>query len=191
MFVFRAPITHIDIPTLSYRDIAIATPQKAALGIDTDIALSSASNLLTPQHVHLQAQQTEFDWINNTNAFQRIKHLVTLKDNWDGYGAPKFTRHKVERALELFSAIYSYFIYRDLSFSCFSPFIAPCSDGAILFEWVGKKFPDRDLEIYVPAHLDKPFEYLRNDQDIETEGFLSEPKEVLPLLSWLFGITDS
>jgi hypothetical protein len=189
MFVLRAPTTHIDTSGLPGRDTVIAATQTRAVDIDT--ALTSKSNLPTLQHVHLQAQQTEFDWINNTNAFQRIKHLVTLKDNWDGYGAPKFARHQVERALELFSAIYSYFIDKDLSFSHFSPFIAPCSDGAILFQWVGKRFPDRDLEIYVPAHPDQPFEYLKNDQGTEAEGVLSAPKEVLPLLSWLFEITDS
>ncbi len=188
MFVVKASITHIDSPSLSRRDIAIAAPQPVAAGVDT--ALSSMSNLQTPQHAHLQARQTEFDWINNTNAFQRLKHLVTLKDNWDGYGATKFTRQQVERALDLFSVVYSYFISRDLNFSHVSPFIAPCSDGAILFEWAGKRFPDRDLEIYVPADLDKPFEYLKTDQK-EAEGVLSDPKEVLPLLSWLFKITDS
>ena len=101
---------------------------------DKDIVLSKS----TIKNIeHLKVHQAEFDWTSNTNAFQRLTHLNTLQDNWDGYGAEGFSRQHIYRALDLFEVTRSYFNGNNMSFSRLSPFIAPCSDGAILFEWSG------------------------------------------------------
>jgi hypothetical protein len=121
----------------------------------------------------------------NTNAFQRLKHLITLKDNWDGYGAKRFTIQHIRRALDLFAIVQSHFNDRELNFSHLSPFVAPCSDGAILFEWGGKRFPERELEIFVPANPDDPFEYLKNYDDINEDGSFTETNLTHTLLEWL------
>jgi len=133
----------------------------------------------------LQTSQSEFDWIVNTNPFQRLRNLLTLEDNWDGYGAPKFSRAQVGKALNLYSSIYSYYLEKEINFSQLTPFIAPGSDGSILFEWAGQRFPGRELEIFVPSTVEDKFEYLKFKDDQDTEGkFLIQ--EIDALLDWLF-----
>ncbi len=121
----------------------------------------------------------------NTNSFQRIKDLLTFENNWDGYGAPKFSRLQISRALELCSRIYDYYLSQEIKFSQNAPFIAPCSNGFILFEWGGRRFPDKELEIFVPSAMDSPLEYLKSAEDIEEEeNFCID--EIVSLLDWLF-----
>jgi len=109
------------------------------------------SQLLHP--TSLKTSQAEFDWVGNRNAFQRLRNLLTLEKNWDNYGAPPFLRPQVARAFELYSDIYSYYLSKEMNFSPFAPFIAPCSNGAILFEWAGRRFPSRELELFVPSAM--------------------------------------
>lgn len=144
----------------------------------TEITVSSPSKSLI-------IRPAEFDWVENTNPFQRLKNLLTLENNWDGYGAPKFSRPQIQRALDLYSSIYHYYISKKINFSQNSPFIAPCSDGSILFEWGGKRFPTKELEIFVSSDIDSPFEYLKSAEDIEEEKKFSID-EVTYLLDWLF-----
>lgn len=148
-------------------------------------SLANAENTGLLHHSGLIASQVEFDWAKNTNPFQRIKNLLTFEDNWDGYGAPKFSRIQINRALELYSRIYAYYLSQEINFSQNAPFIAPCSNGSILFEWVGKRFPDKELEIFVPSDLESPLEYLKSAEDIEEEkNFYID--EIVSLLDWLF-----
>ncbi len=134
---------------------------------------------------NLRTSQTQFDWIHNTNTFQRLRNLLTLDENWDGYGASRFLRPQVSRAFDLYSDIYNYYLSRSTNFSQLSPFIAPCSDGAILFEWAGRRFPSRELEIFVPSTMESPLEYLKCTDDAEEEGSFSS-EGVIALLDWLF-----
>jgi len=117
-----------------------------------------------------------------------IKNLLELKHNWDGYGAYKFTKSHIDRALELYSAIHNYYLTNQIDLSLL-PFIAPCSNNYILFDWTGKKFTDKELEIYVSCYLDAPLEYLkeeyRDTSNSEEEGCFSMEK-VNTLLDWLF-----
>jgi hypothetical protein len=98
MFVARPsiftnkPLTHVD----EYKDVAI-TALFRQISDDIDIALSKPKS--TIKNVELKVHQPEFDWISNTNAFQRLKHLDTLQDNWDGYGAAGFSRQHIHRAI--------------------------------------------------------------------------------------------
>jgi len=141
------------------------------------------SQLLHP--TSLKTSQTDFDWVGNRNAFQRLRNLLTLEKNWDNYGAHPFLRPQVARAFELYSDIYSYYLSREMNFSQLAPFIAPCSNGAILFEWAGRRFPSRELEIFVPSAMEATLEFLKGADDLEEEGtFIAD--EVNGLLNWLF-----
>ena len=184
MFVARQsiftnkPLTQVD----GHEDVAI-TAHFRPMSDDIDVALSKPKS--TIKNVELKVHQYEFDWISNTNAFQRLKHLNTLQDNWDGYGAAGFSRQHIHRALDLSEVTRSYFNANNMSFSHLSPFIAPCSDGAILFEWCGKRFPDRQLVIFVPANLEQPFEYLKSDCDSDEDGNFIDVGFANTLLKWL------
>jgi hypothetical protein len=149
------------------------------------VSPTASENLTISHHASLQTSQIGFDWISNTNAFQRLKNLQTLEDNWDGYKASKFSREQVSRAFDLYSSIYDYYLAKEMKFSQLSPFIAPASDGSILFEWAGKRFPTRELEIFVPSATEGGFEYLKCDSSQEDEGNLSL-QEIESLLDWLF-----
>lgn len=163
-------------------DLAINALSKPRANDIEDIVLSKS----TINNIeHLKVHQAEFDWISNTNAFQRLTHLNTLQDNWDGYGAAGFSRQHIHRALDLFEVTRGYFNANNISFSRLSPFIAPCSDGAILFEWGGKRFPDRQLEIFVPANLEQPFEYLKSDHESDDDGNFTDVGFTRSLLEWL------
>lgn len=130
-------------------------------------------------------QQEPFDWVRTISAYQRITHLAKLEDKWDGYNAPKFTKAQIEQALNLYSTIITYSINRGLSRSKVEPFIAPASDGTILFEWAGKRFPVRQLEIYVSSETVPNFEYFKIEGDFEEENQLNLDRLYL-ILDWLF-----
>ena len=90
-------------------------------------------------------------------------------------------------ALTLYSNLRTYCIYKRIDFLTVEPFVAPCSDGTILFEWAGKRFPSRQLEIYIPVDGVATFEYLKtdgeNEEEIEGEFNL---EQLYSILDWLF-----
>ena len=130
-------------------------------------------------------KQEAFEWAKTTDAYQRIIHLSDLEDRWDGYDAPRFSREQIDRALTLYSKIRDYSISRGLSFSRVEPFIAPGSDGTILLEWAGKRFPRRQLEVYVPREAADKFEYLKTGGDTEEESQFNLDG-LSTILDWLF-----
>lgn len=154
----------------------------------------------------IKTQPKGFDWINNTDPLERINHLSDLEKNWDGYNAPRFFEVHQSRARTL----YYYFalaidklylhtysmMYKDILNSKdfgVKPFVAPCSDGSILFEWSGKRFPDKQLEILIPADENSPLEYLKSSDNFEEEGIINNflfgeqfQKEFEELINWLF-----
>lgn len=133
----------------------------------------------------VERKQEFFDWVKTTDAYQRIIHLSELEDKWDGYNAPTFSKAQIERALILYSAIRTYYINRELDLSKMEPFVAPSSDGTILFEWGGKRFSVRQLEVYVPRIEAYLFEYLKTEGDSESEGEFNL-EGLYPILDWLF-----
>jgi hypothetical protein len=139
------------------------------------------------QDVFKQLKPKEsFDWQNNQNAFQRLKCLSELPEKWDGYSAPTFPRHQINRSIEIFQSIQDYSRKHNIDWRKLEPFIAPSSDGNILFEWSGQRFNHRTLEIYVPQELDFSLEYLKTDirLDSDTEGEC-QTNQVSDLLDWL------
>lgn len=133
-----------------------------------------------------QVSQPQFDWVGNTNTFQRVIGLLSLPDNWDGYGAKTFSRQQVQRALDLYSKIYQYYLENKVDFSQLYPFVSPCSDSSILLEWSGNRFPKKQLEIFVSSDVeDALFECLKSTEQDEEEVSVSLG-EVVQLLDWLF-----
>jgi len=164
--------------SLSRRDGAVSELSRSPSDFGTSATKFSHS-------AHLRTSQVAFDWARNTNPFQRLKNLLTLEESWDGYGAPRFLRPQAVRAFDLYSNIYNYSLSRRINFSQLFPFIAPCSNGAILFEWAGRRFSHRELEIFVPSAMESPLEFLKCADDLEEEGtFVAD--EVNTLLDWLF-----
>ena len=133
--------------------------------------------------------EKSFDWKDNQNAFQRLIHLADLPDKWDGYSASKFSRHQINRAIEIFQSIQDYSKEFKIDWKKIEPFIAPSSNGSILFEWSGKRFDLRNLEIYVPLEIKQSLEYLKTDiglnHDIEGEF---QASQISDLLDWLVKI---
>lgn len=168
--------------SLSRRDGAVSELTKSP---SNDSGTSATKSPLDSHSAHLRTSQVAFDWARNTNPFQRLKNLLTLEENWDRYDAPRFLRPQVVRAFDLYSNIYNYYLSNGINFSQLFPFIAPCSNGAILFEWGGKRFPHRELEIFVPPAMESPLEFLKGADDLEEEGTF-EADEVNTLLDWLF-----
>ncbi|MCL1464542.1 hypothetical protein [Argonema galeatum] len=130
-------------------------------------------------------KQEPFDWVKTTNAYQRIIHLSDLEDKWDGYNAPTFSKTQINRALSLYASIRSYSINRGINLPKIEPFVAPASDGTILFEWGGKRFPVRQLEVYVSREEADLFEYLKTEGDSESEEEFNL-EGLYPILDWLF-----
>lgn len=130
-------------------------------------------------------KQEEFDWRKDRNAYQRIIHLSDLDDKWDGYNAPQFSKKQVDLSLTLYSHLRSYCIDRNIDFAKIEPFVAPCSDGMILFEWSGKRFPSKQLEIYVSSSNQYAFEFLKTEGDSDVEGEFNID-ELYLILDWLF-----
>ncbi|NMG09031.1 hypothetical protein [Brasilonema sp. UFV-L1] len=162
-------------PTYTKSAVPLSAASKAALKFlsSNGVYVIRGSSLF----IDTRKQQV-FDWQKNTNAYQRIVHLSDLEDKWDGYDAPKFSKEQIDLALNLYSNLRTYCINRGLDFSKVEPFIAPCSDGMVLFEWAGKRFPFRQLEIYIPLEAEDKLEYLKTEgnSDIEGEFYLEEVK---------------
>jgi hypothetical protein len=182
MFYTKVTNNNSSKTPLSRRDGAVSELSRSPLG---DFGTSATKIPLSSHSANLRTSQVAFDWARNTNPFQRLKNLLTLEENWDRYGAPRFLRPQVVRAFELYSNIYSYYLSKEMNFSQFAPFIAPCSNGAILFEWAGRRFPERELEIFVPSSMESPLEFLKCEDNLEQEGTF-EANQVNTLLDWLF-----
>ncbi|MBD2774319.1 hypothetical protein [Iningainema tapete] len=186
-------VTYIEnySPSLAYRSVKLVqvNPNQGistAYYSVTPIRTQSQSNNNFP--VFAGSSQKEFDWINIKNAFQRIIHLRDLEENWDGYGAPKFSESHIRRVLDIYSMLSNYFSSKALSLEFVNIFVAPSSDGSVLLEFYGRLFESRELEIYVPSSLQQPLSFLKVDEDsnFEDEDEIPDSK-VAELLDWLIG----
>jgi hypothetical protein len=144
---------------------------------------ASAVKLSSPVRI---ATQKGFDWKKNRNPYQRIIHLRDLATNWDHYGASPFSKTQIRKSLDVYSAVISFLLARHLNLSQGEPFIAPGSNGKVLFEWAGSRFPVRQLEIEVSSDA-SDLEFLKVSQNFEEEGTINEA-QIESLLSWLFEV---
>lgn len=135
---------------------------------------------------YLNKSHSDFDWRTTLNPFQRIYNLRYLDDNWDGYGASRFSNIVIKRSLELYSAFQNYIAENRLDFELSKPFVAPCSDGSVLFEWAGRNHKSKNLEVYI--HEDKSdVEYLQINLVTEDENCGCLPlSQIYSLFDWLF-----
>jgi hypothetical protein len=88
-------------------------------------------------------------------SLNRIVSFSNFERNWDSYGAEPFKPATIARALYLFTNILEGIEQRRKSVPL--PFIAPCSDGGIQFEW---ETCNKELTIVVPPDASQPLEYL-------------------------------
>ncbi len=180
------PVTNISLATIAEQIDFFSIFQSVFLKANS----LHLNDVYIPQDTSLfidTRKQSVFDWRKNTNAYQRIIHLSDLEDKWDGYNAPRFFTDQIDLALTLYSHLRTYCIRRGLDFSKVEPFIAPCSDGMVLFEWAGNRFPQRQVEIYVSTSAEHPFEYLKTEGESDVEGEF-HLEELYPILDWLFKI---
>lgn len=176
-------------PSFAYQDLTL-------LPISLNQRVSKAYNSVKPiinqpqssysLAVFAGSPQEDFDWINTKNAFQRIIHLRDLEDNWDGYGASKFSASHIHRVLEIYSIIFDYFSNKNFSLEQVNLFVAPSSDGSVLLEFSGELYQSKELEIYIPSSWQKPLVFLKIDEssDVEEENEILD-SQVTELLEWL------
>ncbi|MEA5470569.1 hypothetical protein [Spirulina sp. 06S082] len=156
-------------------------------GFETETRLNTStySNYMELESVEFRQNQTEFDWSKNTNPFDRISHLRDLQENWDNYGAPSFSEQQINRAIRIYLQFLDYSFSQQDNYLDIRPFVAPSSDGSILLEWGGNRFPIRQLELYIPADLESDLQYLKSSAIDDEEGDINENK-LSVLFSWLF-----
>lgn len=149
---------------------------------------STLFNYIQLESISYDINKNEFDWINNINPLDRIYHLRNLPENWDNYGASGFSEEHIERAKKIYLQFIEYSFSLQEQLLDIRPFVAPCSDGSILFEWAGKRFPIRQLEIYIPRDINSNLLYLQSSDNFEDEAEISESCLSI-LFNWLFGKT--
>lgn len=127
--------------------------------------------------------------ISDTNIINStIIDFLNLEDRWDGYTAPVFKQSHIERALQLVRDIHDYCTRMYIDYTKIQPFVAPCSNGDILFDMTGIRFPIRELEIYIPSSIVKDLEFLMIDNtthDLHIEGSICSEYTLNYLLDWL------
>ena len=113
-----------------------------------------------------------------------IRVFADLEENWDSYGAVPITSDTITRALDLVDRLAVILLghYSDIP----EPFVAPCSDGGIQFEWDND---GRELEIVVsPDRL--PLRYFHIQGDEEGSGIISPDTQLKSLMDWLVGASS-
>lgn len=119
---------------------------------------------------------------------KKLLEISNLPHNWDGYNSSIFPRCQVDRAERLYIRICNYYESKGIDIETMTPFVAPCSgiNGDILFDWCGDRFPDKELEVYIPKDKEVMIHYLKSDSEGELEGNTLE-NDLSELLDWLFG----
>jgi len=112
-------------------------------------------------------------------SINRIASFSDFKENWDSYGAKPIQSLTIARAINLFSVIVDE-IGR-LGKAVPLPFIAPCSDGGIQFEW---EMCNKELTIVIPPNISQSLEYLwvyslATDEEHEKEGIFGTDKQAI------------
>ena len=138
-----------------------------------------------PQLNNLVFANKQFDW-STSNPYQRINHLRDLEDNWDGYGAPKFSEPHIQRTIDIYLEISNYCEIKNLNIERLNLFVAPGSDGSVLLEFSSELFKSRELEVWIPSLPEKQLSFLKFDDNsqFEEEGEIAD-SEFIQLLEWL------
>lgn len=117
---------------------------------------------------------------------ERLKSFKSLNAGWDSYGAKPIEWSVINRAIEFVCHVL-YDIDSQNKDVVPHPFIAPCSDGSIQFEW---STCYKELTLSIPEKETKPIEYLKADmtsgEEKEEEGEASSINDIVSLVTdWL------
>lgn len=112
------------------------------------------------------------------DAIRKITELSKLPGNWDSYGAATINEKTIERAIDFILDLMNIKELLKLD----QPFVLPCPDGSIQFEWY---YENKELEIEIPYPSEEQVGFLRKYGDILEEGSCSY-KEAIEQLHWLF-----
>lgn len=114
----------------------------------------------------------------------RVRDFADLEENWDSYGAVCIAYDTITRALELVDRLA--IILSGHNKNIQEPFVTPCPDGGIQFEWDND---GRELEIVVsPDRL--PLRYFHIQGDEEGSGIISPDTQLKSLMDWLVGASS-
>ncbi len=102
------------------------------------------------------------DWLDPV--LQRINHLLTLQDGWDGPGSLGINADVALRALQLLSQV--------AGENTRSPSISPGRDGGLQFAWYAREL---DLEIDIPRTGKPTISLYDRDLDTDSELKLTSP----------------
>jgi hypothetical protein len=112
----------------------------------------------------------------------RLKHLATLPQNWDSYGAAPINPKTIERVRSILREIIAAGA-KDIPL----PFIAPANDGTLVLEW--KTGGGKELILDVP-HGDELISFLLvepqgPEAEKKTEGVIGEPWTLVEVIGRL------
>ncbi len=115
--------------------------------------------------------------LNFSDTIRKICELGNLHDNWDSYGAYRINENTIERAVDFLLYIIN---NRNLS-SINQPYVLPCPNGSIQFEW---NYGRKDLEIMIPNNSQEQIVFVR-DEDSNIEEGKTDHRGAILQIYWL------
>ena len=117
---------------------------------------------------------------NYGDVLRKIEDIIKLPNNWDSYNAVRISNKTSDRAIrflrELFKAL------NDKGKALPKPFVVPCPDGSIQFEW---EKSSKGLEVIIPYSKDDRIGFLKVQGNDYEEGFVDNPEDLLEYLIWI------
>jgi hypothetical protein len=105
---------------------------------------------------------------------ERLHHLESLQENWDGYGAIPPTSSALAAGREAL-----HHLVQDARWAIDGVFVVPAVNGGVRLEWVSDG--GRELTVIIPAAACDPIHFYRFstepalEEDIEADDFASLP----------------
>ncbi len=109
------------------------------------------------------------------DAVRKIDRFREYGANWDSYDADPIRDSTVDRAIMFLQELYELL---DSRMAIPIPFVAPCANGRILFEF---RHGERELEFEIPVQNDAPVEYFRCYGEDEREGTIAQSWDITNL----------
>lgn len=106
----------------------------------------------------------------------QIDNFSNLPENWDSYNANTIDAPVLNRAKRLIRDMF--FIFNDKGKSLPEPFVSPCPDGSIQFEW---DLASKEIEILIPYSEQAAISYLTVENDVFSEAKITDNEELSDL----------
>lgn len=119
-------------------------------------------------------QEEELFQKKYNDALEKISKFKELSNNWDSYNANRITQTTISRAEGFLRSIFLALLKKDKNLS--EPFVAPCPDGSIQFEW---NIGAREIEILIPYSEHIAVSYLMVENEHYNEGEVSTHNELI------------